>query len=257
MIDALSETGIMVEAEPKMRAKCPVCGAIVIAKCGELVTWHWAHEARADCDLWSESETDWHINWKRSMPRCEVVMEKDGAKHRADGVTKGGTVVEFQHSAISSQEIRDREQFYQRMVWVFDAREAWNKGRISVYKTKSKTAFWMRWIHERTSIAGCTKPVYLDLGQYIVRLEKRLSVGRYGIKCGEIPHFVSWANGAEYVASDDDAFAIGETLSRESYEVWRKANGIASAPPQFQTYALQELDRIIESNPALYSNRGQ
>lgn len=40
--------------------------------------------------------------------------------HRADVLTPKG-VIEFQKSSISTKEIREREQFYGRMVWVIDA----------------------------------------------------------------------------------------------------------------------------------------
>jgi hypothetical protein len=30
------------------------------ARCGQIVTWHWAHLAREDCDPWAEPDTVWH-----------------------------------------------------------------------------------------------------------------------------------------------------------------------------------------------------
>ena len=109
-----------------MRAICPVCKNEVISKCGEIITWHWAHKAN-DCDLWHENESDWHIGWKSRFPEeCrEVVI----GKHRAD-VKTSKCVVELQSSSISSEEIREREIFYGDMIWLINAREFWDNLHI-------------------------------------------------------------------------------------------------------------------------------
>jgi hypothetical protein len=109
--------GNRVEATPNQKASCPCCGGEVLAKCGEVVTWHWAHKSR-DCDPWSEPESEWHREWKSLFPRemQEVVI----GPHRADVLSPRG-VIELQHSSISAAEIRKREQFYEKMVWVIDA----------------------------------------------------------------------------------------------------------------------------------------
>lgn len=102
---------------PKAKAVCPVCGAPVIAKCGEIVTWHWSHLTK-DCDPWYEPESAWHRHWKERFPEDwrEVVI----GKHRADIKTPRG-VVEFQASPISSSDVQERESFYGKMIWVVKA----------------------------------------------------------------------------------------------------------------------------------------
>jgi hypothetical protein len=104
-------------AQPGVSGTCPMCGKEVVPKCGEIVSWHWAHKAR-DCDSWGEPESEWHMGWKDRFPPSwqEVTM----GPHRADVLTPRG-VVEFQRSAISGAEIREREQFYGKMIWVVDA----------------------------------------------------------------------------------------------------------------------------------------
>jgi len=82
-------------ATPGARSTCPGCGGELVAKCGRIVTWHWAHLA-ADCDPWSEPESEWHRRWKfwfLSHPgvRVEVPM----AEHRADVVLADGRIVEL------------------------------------------------------------------------------------------------------------------------------------------------------------------
>lgn len=122
-----------ISPRPGMRALCPSCGGDVLAKCGSIKAWHWSHVA-ADCDPWSEPETEWHLNWKRRFPpECrEVVI----GNHRADVRTKNGIVIEFQHSSISVEEIRDREAFYgERMMWVIDGAKF----------RKNCPIFWSSW----------------------------------------------------------------------------------------------------------------
>src|SRR4051794_21116945 len=114
MLTARFASGDLAMPSPGAVAECPVCAGAVTAKCGEVVTWHWAHVAHADCD-W-EPETEWHRNWKACFPpECREVAL--GGK-RADVRLADGLVVEFQHSSISSREIASREAFYRRMVWV-------------------------------------------------------------------------------------------------------------------------------------------
>jgi len=81
------------------------CGAPVHARCGDLVVWHWAHNAEAGCDPWSEPEAPWHLWWKERVPleQREVTI----GSHLADIVVEKG-VIELQHSSISTQEIIER-----------------------------------------------------------------------------------------------------------------------------------------------------
>src|SRR5215475_4669527 len=65
-------------ATPGTRAACPTCRAPTLAKCGEIVTWHWAHPAARECDPWAEHETAWHLDWKRRFPRDWVEYTVSG-----------------------------------------------------------------------------------------------------------------------------------------------------------------------------------
>ncbi|MBS7253337.1 competence protein CoiA family protein [Flavobacterium branchiicola] len=105
------------------RAVCDFCKKEVIGKCGEIYIWHWQHVHNADCDLWKEGETEWHRAWKNKFPFDwqETIIEKNSEKHIADIFTPNGIVIEFQNSTISSSTIVEREQFYQKMVWVINA----------------------------------------------------------------------------------------------------------------------------------------
>ena len=70
--------------------------------------------------------SEWHRAWQNCFPKeCrEVVVQSDGVKHIAD-VLINKTVIEFQHSPITAEEIAKRNRFYTecgyKVVWVFDA----------------------------------------------------------------------------------------------------------------------------------------
>jgi competence CoiA-like predicted nuclease len=158
-------------------ATCPDCGGDVIAHCGRIVNWHWAHLSGVDCDPWSEPLSEWHLRWQNYLSsigaQIEVVIEKNGQKHRADAVMKNGTVVELQHSSLSVDKIEEREEFYGKMIWVFDAISAFEKNRFDLRIKEGYQSF--RWKHARKSIAYAHKPVRLDLGDGRVFDLKKMS----------------------------------------------------------------------------------
>ncbi len=150
-----------VKAFPGGQASCPQCRQPVVPKCGDIVSWHWAHIARQDCDPWAECDTAWHSSWQErvSPDRREVVI----GPHRADIVAAADSrIVELQHSPISPREIAEREAFYGKMAWLFDARDAVAKDRLDIRDRGKFVTF--RWKHPRKSIGACGKPVLLDIG---------------------------------------------------------------------------------------------
>ena len=116
--------GTKTDPQPGLRGTCHFCGSAMIAKCGRVVAWHWAHKSRPRCDPWWESETDWHRAWKARFPReWQEVIHVDGEsgeKHIADVKTAANLVVEFQHSPITPEERESREVFYKNMMWIVD-----------------------------------------------------------------------------------------------------------------------------------------
>jgi competence protein CoiA len=111
-------------AQPGLKGNCIYCQSNAITKCGSVKIWHWAHKSKISCDSWWENETEWHRKWKNLFPReWQEKIHIDsvtGEKHIADIKTNKELVIEFQHSAIKSDEIKSREAFYQNMVWVVD-----------------------------------------------------------------------------------------------------------------------------------------
>jgi len=105
--------------------RCPCCNSEVVAKQGEINIWHFSHKVKNECSNWFKPMTEWHLNWQKQFPEKnrEVIhkCEKTGEKHIADVKTDNGIVIEFQHSSISSKEIKSREEFYgEKMIWVLD-----------------------------------------------------------------------------------------------------------------------------------------
>jgi competence CoiA-like predicted nuclease len=109
------------EAQPSLSGKCPACDQAMVARCGEVNVWHWAHKGRCTGDSWWENETEWHRAWKGKFPESwqEIVHRADGGeKHIADVKTDHGWVIEFQHSYLKPEERRSRDAFYPKLVWV-------------------------------------------------------------------------------------------------------------------------------------------
>jgi competence CoiA-like predicted nuclease len=145
-------------AKPGLKANCPLCGNEVMAKCGAVKIWHWAHLADQSCDDFRENESEWHRDWKERFPEenREVIISKKGDIHFADVKTDDGLVIEFQNSTISFENIVEREKFYDRMVWVFNCQKS--ADRIEVKEN------FIEWWNPRRDFSKCRKDVYLDLG---------------------------------------------------------------------------------------------
>lgn len=103
----------------------PSCLREMLAKCGKVNVWHWAHKGRIHCDSWWENETEWHRNWKNQFSdQNQEIPATDPANdevHIADVKTDHGLVIEFQNSPISETEARSREAFYRTMIWIVNA----------------------------------------------------------------------------------------------------------------------------------------
>ena len=172
MLIANCSDGEPCQAAPGESAFCPGCGEEVVAKCGEVNVWHWAHKSRDDCDPWSEPESEWHIGWKNLFPRInqEVVLPP----HRADIRTDSGLVIELQHSAISPEVIREREQFYGNMVWIVDGEEF--AKNFEIFPHRGYITFRWKWM--RKSWLSAERQVLIDLRDdfflfEIVKMNKR------------------------------------------------------------------------------------
>lgn len=101
------------DADPKQMYVCPVCKYPMIQKRGRIMTHHFAHKSKVTCDPWySGKMSAWHKEMQDLFPHhCQEIIVRDdehGEYHIADVVFKKNSkyyVVEFQHSAISYDEI--------------------------------------------------------------------------------------------------------------------------------------------------------
>lgn len=134
---------------------CPICGKPLIIRATDslAVKTHFAHKRGTICyDDWTHDMSEWHLSWQQRFPEQyrEVVIEKNGIKHRAD-ICIGNTVIEFQHSPITGEEIAKRNDFYlscgYQVVWVFDATDKiknWIEDSIDPMKCRDDDLCWKR-----------------------------------------------------------------------------------------------------------------
>ena len=126
MIIALNSDNQRIQPFPGARGSCQICESELVAHCGVIYIWHWQHKIDRDCDPWKEHETEWHRSWKSRFPEQwqeTVITNDNGEKHLADVRTENGLVIEFQNSPISAPTIEIREEFYESMLWVINAKE--------------------------------------------------------------------------------------------------------------------------------------
>jgi competence protein CoiA len=169
--------GERLEAQPNSSGRCPICDHIMMAKCGDIRIWHWAHLGGRHCDPWWDNETEWHRAWKGCFPvECQEVVHhaECGEKHIADVKTDRGWVIEFQHSYLKAEERRSRDVFYRKLVWVVDGtrrkrdvgqfERSWNDGipvgnAYPLRRLYTDDCVLLReWTHSEM-------PIFLDFGQ--------------------------------------------------------------------------------------------
>lgn len=142
-------TGIS-EASVECEYFCPLCNGPLIQKRGKVKINHFAHKQGCECDSWHYDMSEWHREWQNHFPmECrEVVIERDGKKHRAD-VLINNTVVEFQHSSLSREEFQERNQFYSeagyKIVWLFDIQERVNQRNVFRLLSDDNDKYCWKW----------------------------------------------------------------------------------------------------------------
>jgi len=181
MMLAASQSGERFPASPGARAFCPTCNSEVIAKCGEVKVWHWAHQSLKDCDVWSEPESEWHYNWKvlAGIDNTEIVISNAlGDVHRAD-IKVNGRVIELQHSTLSTREVRERENFYGTMIWVIDGSSIGDFRLERWFSSKGKPYYKLDKI-KRSWVLEITKPVFFHFESLFFQYTNRWEDAGYG-----------------------------------------------------------------------------
>ena len=137
--------------------------------------------------------TQWHSSWQELFAQeyREVVMCSGERKYRADLCLPqpdgSQLIVEFQHSSISVEKIRAREQFYTQvghLLWVFDAR----KFHIRLEPaSKNRDIYQFTWSPPRKSLWVINSCLAFDFGHVVLliaeahqRSLKRTPCGGWG-----------------------------------------------------------------------------
>jgi hypothetical protein len=104
---------------------CRCCSSKLVAVLDTTTVKHFRHASTDDCD--SSSNDDnlllWHRLWQSTVKPeyTEYIIEKNNKKHRADiYIPENQYVIEIQHSTIELDKIKDREIFYNKMIWIMD-----------------------------------------------------------------------------------------------------------------------------------------
>ena len=199
---------IKIRPNPNIKdAVCPLCNEQVIPKCGEIKIWHWSHKANADCDSFGEPESEWHLNWKNNFNKeCqEVIIKKCVSeycydkkynhnhttddhgdctdcifiKHRADIKLDNGLIIELQNSHLSSDKIKEREEFYGNMIWILNGQTICSS--LGLKKEKGNGIRTFRWKHPPKSWWVANKPIIVDWDKENVFIIKKIY---QNIPCG-------------------------------------------------------------------------
>lgn len=183
--------------EGPRRASCIECGREMVAKTGDVVTWHWAHAHDADADACHiEPETEWHLDWKARCGDAERIEVARGAR-RADVLTPYGWAVEFQHSAMDVREAAARERDWRRrLLWVVDARDAYAGGRLDMWRPYGREHVTLRWAWSPAWVRDNVCRTFLDVGE-----GRLVMIGRWFEKDPERPVMgYGWLLSAEQFA---------------------------------------------------------
>jgi competence CoiA-like predicted nuclease len=186
MLIARNSEGILTQPMPREMGACPGCSGRVVARCGDIKVWHWAHAGAVDCDPWHEGESPWHVGWKRVALNHGGRVEVGMGPHRADIVAADGTVCELQHSSLSLGEALEREAFYGRMFWILDSQEFRDRLHFRSGGSQWRGFSWAypwQWPREMSS------PVLFDCGGTVFIIDAFDDGGD-----GGLGHFVGWSD---------------------------------------------------------------
>jgi hypothetical protein len=221
--------GIRTPAAPRLRGICPGCRGEVIAKCGEIIRWHWSHVS-AECDSWGDGESDWHIGWKDRFP--PELQEVFMGEHRAD--IKGACgVLEVQASPISTETIEEREKFYGEMAWMLKGEDFVDNFYINY---AGDGTYFFTWKRPRLSWQFSSRRIYIDFPFGIFRPDFSNGVSRgigVFVPPSEVYEFVSGSHfvvpecAKDWYLSASELYekralvnSIALKMSAISYRIW-------------------------------------
>lgn len=210
---------------------CPICLKKMFVKAGYERVRHFSHYPNCNCnDSWSRQYdmSDWHYEWQNRFPveNQEIIVQCDDVRHRADVITDR-TVVEFQHSPLSSGKFNDRNVFYHdnigyKVVWLYDMQDDFKQKFIK--KTSEKEFLW-------------SKP--------------RSTFRNYTLRSGQIDLFFQIDEAGDCILHvsklTKDGFCIKQHFSKEKFLAYvGLLNGICLSPAHLDTQIDEEYQRFAE-----------
>lgn len=111
--------GERVKPEPHLKGvRCPKCDTELVAKCGKIRAFHWAHKNKLQCDDWMEDDNKWRDRWLNEFEDDwqESLIDRGGVSHFADIETDKNTIILLHQSRLTPEIIREREDFYRTPV---------------------------------------------------------------------------------------------------------------------------------------------
>lgn len=211
----------------------------MVARCGEVRVWHWAHKGSRLCDPWWENETEWHRSWKDQFPADwqEIVHDaEDSERHIADVKTQNGWVIEFQHSFLDPEERRSRDRFYCKLIWVVhgtrrkrDSEQlgnAWKDG-IPVGGNPNLRKVFSDSCHLLRDWADSHSPIFFDFGQAQILwwvLARGVNGSAYMAPYSRAKFIESHRSpGTELAAKEFDEFVTDIPKLVANFEIWTAA----------------------------------
>lgn len=249
------------EPQKGTAGECVGCSHPMTAKCGEKRVHHWAHKTGKPCDHWWEPETVWHRDWKNKFPSGWLekrhLFDNDEI-HIADVKTEKDWVLEFQYSAISSDERSSRNAFYGKLVWVVnglrlkrDPVQFFNSLKVAgtlenhfirrvCDVVSEKTALIRDWSHASVPVffdfserefLWCLLPQQTDGRKVVVEFSRQAFIGLHAPSSdllkddfGEVIQFLSTATSAEDVIQKFHELRRAEERRKQlaADEAWRR-----------------------------------
>jgi len=157
------------------RAECPdiFCKCIMMSRCSNAPknTNHWYGYHDGKCDSNYEPISEWHTNWQNTINNpngginIEVPIITTERYKRADLKPKHGIIIEFQKSAISYREVKERESHYKKMIWVLHKDRTWS------HKTRISDGPYQEVLHIKTAwetTRNSKIPIFIDCENHLI-----------------------------------------------------------------------------------------
>lgn len=174
----------------KNKVKCNVCNNIIIGKKGGINAHHYAHiNTKCIINRDKDSKTKWHMMWQNIAKKqyLEKIINKEKKIHIADIINEDNVVIEVQHSNLSEEEIKERENFYDNMIWILDASDFIKKDKkdnTDYLVLKSSCIFYTNnnyYLVKFTNKFWCkmNKKKYVDMGDGMYEIIKYIGNNFY------------------------------------------------------------------------------